>query len=729
MSVTSSSATAVHIHRRKSSREEDENVLVFPNSLPTVSPTGISPTDGERRMNGGGDVVVANGHDLTPKANGHGALGEYAPPPPQQRIRVNSNPSAPTSAPASSLPASHSHPPPHPPSAGPYRTSFAMHNQAPRSPYANGVSSHLHPGVPNGHNSRHQAPGMRQSLSLPAHSRTRSVSGPFSPSSPSPLSMSFPASNSTPAPSTSNTPGHRRQGSTSAPSYPDLQNPFSAARSVSMSGAPSHGVTPSSSVSSPGNHARRHSRLHSRNLSIYFPRPGSLPSTTIAEDGAQEVDFSSTSSISTLNTPLDESGVLIPSVSSPIPGQRTFKEGFKFGARPPQDPDDPLPSPSGPAGASRSIGADPEFDFAAVAMASIQFILGATLWVSGQQVGSLACTGLGYWVVFDAFGVALGKLLPSWLSRPSMKDYWKRPYGNARMETLFIYAQSIYLIFASVYVCKETVEHLLLSHGEGHHHHSGDEVVDLNGIDFPVTLLCTILTSLITSAIAFDNQAKFVSIANNFIPSIPSLLPVRFRYRATPYTYPPYLMNLLSNPYTLSPVLFCSIILATHFIVPAHRHSGFDLILAGVETVVTFAVAYPAAVNLGAVLLQTAPPRGLPGGRMEAFLRAMREIEGHPKVLHLPAPHIWQITPTLHAPPAASYPSHLAPAFTREKLGASQNLVVTVDLHIKKDMLPSEAIVLMKWATERCRNALRLGVGDGKGGECEAHVTVGVVRG
>ena len=48
--------------------------------------------------------------------------------------------------------------------------------------------------------------------------------------------------------------------------------------------------------------------------------------------------------------------------------------------------------------------------------------------------------------------------------------------------------------------------------------------------------------------------------------------------------------------------------------------------LAGIETVVTFSLAYPAAVALGAVLLQTAPQRGLPGGRMEAFLRAMREV-------------------------------------------------------------------------------------------------------
>lgn len=46
---------------------------------------------------------------------------------------------------------------------------------------------------------------------------------------------------------------------------------------------------------------------------------------------------------------------------------------------------------------------------------------------------------------------------------------------NARLETLAVFAQSIYLIFASVYVCKEAVEHMLLSHGEGHHHHRGDD--------------------------------------------------------------------------------------------------------------------------------------------------------------------------------------------------------------------------------------------------------------
>ncbi|KAK7683562.1 hypothetical protein QCA50_013399 [Cerrena zonata] len=68
-----------------------------------------------------------------------------------------------------------------------------------------------------------------------------------------------------------------------------------------------------------------------------------------------------------------------------------------------------------------SVRADPDISPAAASMAVFQFALGAALWVSGQQTGSLACTGLGYWVVFDSFGIALGKVIPSWLAKPSMK--------------------------------------------------------------------------------------------------------------------------------------------------------------------------------------------------------------------------------------------------------------------------------------------------------------------
>ena len=75
------------------------------------------------------------------------------------------------------------------------------------------------------------------------------------------------------------------------------------------------------------------------------------------------------------------------------------------------------------------IRANPHINPIAVIMAFWQFILGSALWVAGQQIGSLACTGLGYWVVFDAFGIAIGRILPSYLSKPSMKDEKRRMYG------------------------------------------------------------------------------------------------------------------------------------------------------------------------------------------------------------------------------------------------------------------------------------------------------------
>jgi divalent metal cation (Fe/Co/Zn/Cd) transporter len=55
------------------------------------------------------------------------------------------------------------------------------------------------------------------------------------------------------------------------------------------------------------------------------------------------------------------------------------------------------------------------------------------------------------------------------------------PYRKGRVETVLMFAQAVYLMFSSVYVCKESVEHLLLSAsgGEGHHHHRGDEEVGL----------------------------------------------------------------------------------------------------------------------------------------------------------------------------------------------------------------------------------------------------------
>ena len=63
--------------------------------------------------------------------------------------------------------------------------------------------------------------------------------------------------------------------------------------------------------------------------------------------------------------------------------------------------------------APSTFGAFPPF---AVACAVSQFFLGAWLWLCGQHITSLACMGLGYWVVFDAMGVTVASNLPHWLA-------------------------------------------------------------------------------------------------------------------------------------------------------------------------------------------------------------------------------------------------------------------------------------------------------------------------
>ncbi|KAI0372535.1 hypothetical protein BV20DRAFT_964137 [Pilatotrama ljubarskyi] len=734
------------MHRRKSSKDEDEdedNVLVFP---APQSPPATAPISQGFTLNG-----------AAPDENDTGLL------PPPVRSRVTSTPSIPMSQSVPGQPAS----------AGPYRTSFSI----PRHPPTNGTAPSY--AAPNG---RHHAPAMRQSFSLPSsHSRTRSISGPFSPVTPSPLSTSFPPSQ------LSVPPLHKLSSSSTAP---ELYQPGSS--------PPENGVK----ISQPPAHTRRHSRLHSRNLSIYFPRPGSLPSTSIAEDGAQELDFGGSS-------PVDE-GVPLPT-ASPGPGQRTFREGFTFGARPPSStssathPMPPMkPSSSGtsrrghhhkhslshnffsflepgaqsapgelhtqptpipvspwapisPFPSSNSLNGEkienghaangvatkprdkspvgrirvsPNVSPLAVCAAVGQFVLGAWLWITGQQVGSLSCTGLGYWVVFDAIGVALGHILPNRLARPEMEAQTRRAYGNARIETVMTFAQSVYLIFTSVYVCKETLEHLLLSSGEGHHHHHGDEVSSVFGIDFPIRLLFIAFVSLLTTAIAFNNHSKLVSTAGNHIPSLASLLPARSRYRASALAYPPLLNNILTNPYTIAPVLFAACVLFTATSVPPRQHRPIDLILAAVQTAVTFKLAYRAAVALGAVLLQTSPARGLAGGRMEAFLRAMREIERHPQVLHLPAPHIWQLTPSLALPDGDVVSPYAPVSSAADKAqGPAQSLVVTLELHVRHDLEDAEVLRLTRWAWERCVHALHFGTRGGEGGEGEAEVTVGIVKG
>ncbi|KAG8892655.1 hypothetical protein FRB99_002554, partial [Tulasnella sp. 403] len=117
-------------------------------------------------------------------------------------------------------------------------------------------------------------------------------------------------------------------------------------------------------------------------------------------------------------------------------------------------------------------------------------------------------------------------------------------------------------------------------------------------------------------------------------------------------------------------------------------------------------VAYPTAVALAKVLLQTAPERGLPGGQMESFLRVMRELEQHSQIVHLPAPHLWQLTPV---PPRLKDTTghHSSPyRADHDLLNEEGTLVATVQLHVRKDLDDADVLELSSLVWERCTRAL-----------------------
>ncbi|KAG1778893.1 hypothetical protein EV702DRAFT_1277747 [Suillus placidus] len=374
----------------------------------------------------------------------------------------------------------------------------------------------------------------------------------------------------------------------------------------------------------PRGHGRRHSRMHSRNLSIFFPRSHATISEDLPSDVESAPNNTSQSQID-LHIPASQSEPLqighdrtasfsfgssgsMPKSNSTgaVPAGVTARRGhhhkhslshnfFSFldparQSQPQPKPEElrtaPTPAPMSPWSpvsnvqggespsssnvdlttgiSSRSSSASPapppspyyslnlsKDGLLARVACIVQFCLGGLVWVRGQAIGSLACTGLGYWVVFDAFGIAVGGPL---LGKS------KAGFGPARTQTTLLFAQCVYLMFAGVYVAKEAVEHILLSAGhghghgrpspspsppstvstastlalnaslnaaggitrglglhgagemgnDGHHHHWGDEVPEMLGLRYPLGLVIIVLLSLLVTSVVFDHHDVLV---------------------------------------------------------------------------------------------------------------------------------------------------------------------------------------------------------------------------
>ncbi|KAF9518729.1 hypothetical protein BS47DRAFT_1337850 [Hydnum rufescens UP504] len=579
----------------------------------------------------------------------------------------------------------------------------------------------------------------------------------------SPRGSSFSTKSSTPPP---NSVPPTRFLSASFNSSPSVPSPISSHRrapSVSFGAPPSSPRTPTHTSFPISPSSKRHARIHSRNLSVFFPRPGTEAATRIHEDEGDRQDA------------VQSSPSIIP--SSPMRSQSRLGEGFKFGGhgregtlegRAPlanvakrrghhhkhslshnffsfMDPggsvshgSPPIPTnewatspPSLPP--VRTTGGHIESEDGSaqplpithpspITPNSVFPLFGdseqavALAFCIGQFIarGSLACTGLGYWVVFDSFGVALSRKAIPWIwpqDTSGGESNLKRPFGSRRVETTASFSQSIYLIFSAVYVLKEAVEHFLLASGDGEapHHHRGNE--HTAGIAFPATLLWLSIVSLLFSNLYYRNHSRLVDATGSSLPDpATALSTVPFLRRAvrpiiTILHSSPMASRVLSNPFTMAPVSFSCLLLYATYFAEASQHVSLDMLISSLETVWTLSIAYPTAVTLGKILLQTAPERLLPGAPMELFLRTMRELERHPQVVHLPAPRFWQVTP---------------PRLALHSNGEAE-LVATIELHVHKELTDVEILELTRWASDRCSVAL--------GKPRAGNITIAVVRG
>jgi hypothetical protein len=372
----------------------------------------------------------------------------------------------------------------------------------------------------------------------------------------------------------------------------------------------------------------------------------------------------------------------------------------------------------------------------------IESVLGVALWIEGQSSGWHCLTAVGYLVVFDAMGMAINMFSKAEAGWRTLR----RPYGASRLTSLLCFSQSLFLLFAAVYIAKESLETAVLgpgghdhggSHGHGDHT-VGDEryviftIHTLTHSPFPLLLLALAsIASLFSGAVLGNNRRLLEATGELFLPD--SYLDL-----VEPGTF-------LANPYTLSIAGTTAALLLAGLIMPSSSLRGFDSGMSLALTLLTGALAWPPAVAFAQILLQTAPPAA--SGQMKALRSALREVADDRRVLGLGTFRCWAINAGKPVPadvPAApdaeapappvivSKPRHAASpsvsAFLRtdnDSLGlfmqdksqeavAHVPLVVTLVVHVHPETTDADVLDLSRVAWARLNGAVNRGIADGE---------------
>lgn len=353
-------------------------------------------------------------------------------------------------------------------------------------------------------------------------------------------------------------------------------------------------------------------------------------------------------------------------------------------------------------------------------------LLGAALWMYGQAGDSLALTGLGYLIVFDAFGV-LNSVIAEWIterwrtehdsafsSRKPLRKL-RRPYGPHRIETLLQFSQTVYLLFAAIYVCKESFEHALLEGSE--EHHEQDDV----GLTLPSGMLITATMACTFSNVLLQNHAKLVAacgLSTTVASESNPTLRRRGHGRRTsvlvdPSTMAGPLLRLLANPFSVTVMFFSLTLSIASLVMPPFQIAALDKVLAGLESAAMLYIAYPASTALGKILLQTAPKEH--DVQNVQLMRTIRTIEAHRLISYVAPPHLWQLTPPTSAFSAqnstAAVSSNMLLGHANTRTSKNAALIATVDVFVHDQATDVDVLDITRWAWQLLAPAVGAGAG------------------
>jgi len=259
-----------------------------------------------------------------------------------------------------------------------------------------------------------------------------------------------------------------------------------------------------------------------------------------------------------------------------------------------------------------------------ILVATLTAISGASLWLRGQQVDCLSLSGLGYLLVFDALG-ALHTLFvePSpadridrvWdaLGRKDGSSNIKLPFGWARLPTLSLFSQALFLLFSAIYVCKEAVEHMLMTHphsseGAGGSH-LGHSERHQSEMEVSCSLVGSALALVLFSALVTSNHRSLAQISAGLGGGRPAQVPAP-----------------LLNPFSTLTLGFGILIMGAACFISPSQSGKADGLIAILMVFVIVKLVWPVLELTAQVLLQTAPVGSQAGREVAELERRLSEV-------------------------------------------------------------------------------------------------------